>query len=138
MKGLEGIRVVDLSMWVFAPAAGAFLADYGAEVIHVEDLSGDPVRYNIPSPSDPDIFVDSVYYTPTDVPWLFHLVNRGKKSLTLDLRREEGRAVMYKLIETADIFISTIRKLNYNYILIFIRYLKRKVCLILSLCTFQI
>jgi len=109
MKGLEGVKVVDLSMWVFAPTAGAFLADCGAEVIHVEDLGGDPVRYNIPSPSNPDAFVDSVYYTPIDVPWLFHLVNRGKKSVTLDLRQEEGRAAMYKLLETADVFISTIR-----------------------------
>ena len=109
MKGLEGIRVVDLTMWVFAPAAAAFLADYGAEVIHVEDLPGDPVRYNIPSPSNPEVFVDSAYYTPTDVPWMFSLVNRGKKSLTLDLRQEEGKEAMYKLIKTADVFISNIR-----------------------------
>ena len=109
MKGLEGVRVIDLTMYVFAPAASVFLADYGAEVIKIEDVTGDPVRRNVPSPSDSDSFVDSVYFTPTDVPWSFHLVNRGKKSLTLDLRQEEGREAMYKLVETADVFLSNLR-----------------------------
>ncbi len=114
MKGLEGVRVIDLTTFIFAPAASAFLADYGAEVIKIEDLTGDPIRRNIPSPSDSSSVVDSVYFPPTDVPWSFHLVNRGKKSLTLDLRQEEGRKAMYKLVETADVFISNLRNSALN------------------------
>lgn len=114
MKGLEGIRVVDLTMYVFAPAATAFLADHGAEVIKIEDVGGDPQRYNIPSPSTASSQVDSVYFTPCDVPWTFHLVNRGKKSLTLDLRQEEGTEAMHKLIATADVFASNLRNSALN------------------------
>ena len=109
MRALDGIRVIDLTTYVFAPACSAALADWGAEVIKVEDITGDPIRRIIPSPSQRHSQVDSVYFTSSEVPWPFELTNRGKKGLTLDLRQEEGKQVMYKLVQTADVFISNLR-----------------------------
>ncbi|MCZ6892949.1 MAG: CaiB/BaiF CoA-transferase family protein [Gammaproteobacteria bacterium] len=94
---LEGLRVIEVATFVFAPAAGTVLSDFGAEVIHVEPPGiGDPYRMLTrmrPLPECEENYC-----------WL--LDSRNKKSVVLDLKREEGHAVLLDLIRGADIFIT--------------------------------
>lgn len=95
MGPLEGIRVVDLTTMVSGPVASMMLADQGAEVIKVEPLHGEQMRH-IGSPHN-------------DVPPMFFSCNRGKKSISLDLKSDEGREILAKLVDTTDIFIQNFR-----------------------------
>lgn len=95
MGALSGIRVIDLSAVVSGPLAAAILADQGAEVIKVEPLGGEQLR--LMSSSKKPV-------SPT-----FFSCNRGKKSLPLNLKDEAGKAVLWKLIETADVLIQNFR-----------------------------
>jgi len=95
----EGVRVVELAQFVFVPAAGAILADLGAEVIKVETVTGDPYRtFRIGGPG-----------RTKSVNLAMEQNNRGKKSVALDLKTEEGRELLLKLVETADIFLTSLR-----------------------------
>lgn len=96
-RPLEGIRVVEASMWAFVPVAGAMLSDMGAEVIKVEPITGDPIRglRSVPGATGKEAL---------ELSW--ECYNRGKKSLTLDLKQAEGQAVLMKLLETADVFLT--------------------------------
>jgi crotonobetainyl-CoA:carnitine CoA-transferase CaiB-like acyl-CoA transferase len=98
-RPLEGVKVVEVAMWAFVPAAGGMLADLGAEVIKVEPPSGDPIRALVTTGygDNPQGFV---------VSWENY--NRGKRSITLDLRDERGVEVLYKLLETADVFLTNL------------------------------
>jgi crotonobetainyl-CoA:carnitine CoA-transferase CaiB-like acyl-CoA transferase len=99
---LDGIRVVELGIWVAGPGAAGVLADWGADVIKVEPPAGDPMRRmlavagggreDLPSPP-------------------FDLDNRGKRSVVLDLADPGGedRAVMARLLATADVFVTNLR-----------------------------
>lgn len=93
---LAGIRVVDLSTVVFGPFAGQTLADYGAEVIKVEHPGGESTRYTGPA-AEPGMAA------------IFMGANRGKKSLALDLKRPEAREALLALIDTADVFMHSMR-----------------------------
>ena len=94
---LDGIRVLDVSSFIAAPAAAVVLGDYGAEVIKVEAPGeGDPHRTNIELASFPKAKVN--------YPW--HLDARNKKSVALDLKSKEGRSALDRLIETADVLIT--------------------------------
>jgi crotonobetainyl-CoA:carnitine CoA-transferase CaiB-like acyl-CoA transferase len=97
-RPLEGIRVVEVAMWWFVPSAGAVLADWGADVIKVEHpVSGDPQRG----------LVTSGYFPPTGgVNFMMEQSNRGKRSIGIDLATPKGREVLYKLVETADVFLT--------------------------------
>jgi crotonobetainyl-CoA:carnitine CoA-transferase CaiB-like acyl-CoA transferase len=104
---LSGVRVVDLTAMVMGPYATQIMADMGADVIKVEPPGGDDTRYISvgPAPGLAGVFVN---------------VNRGKRSITLDLRSVEGKAALSKLIEGADIFIHAMRakaiaKLGFDY-----------------------
>ena len=93
-QALEGIRVLDLGLLVQGPQAAQLLGDLGADVIKVElPQLGDQARW-IPISLD-----------DRRAPF-FEACNRGKRSLTLDLRLEAGRDVLLKLVETADVVIS--------------------------------
>jgi crotonobetainyl-CoA:carnitine CoA-transferase CaiB-like acyl-CoA transferase len=96
---LEGVRVVELGVWVAGPSAGGVLADWGAEVVKVEPPTGDPFRGLYVQVAGVDI--------PANPP--FELDNRGKRSVVLDLRHEEARAVMDRLLERADVFLTNLR-----------------------------
>ena len=98
MRLLEGYRVVELGMWVAAPAAAAMLADWGAEVIKVEAPGGDPNRYTLKHVGQE---VDSAPPFETD--------NRGKRGIVLDLRSDEGRRQLERLLERADVFVTNLR-----------------------------
>lgn len=92
---LDGIRVIELAMWVAGPSAGGLMADWGADVIKVEPPTGDPQR-NI---------LGTLGYGDLPVPG-FTLDNRGKRSVTLDLTTDEGLATVEKLLESADVYLT--------------------------------
>lgn len=94
---LEGVRVVELGQVLAAPFAGAILADLGAEVVKVERVEGgDDARRMGEAFRHGDALN-------------FHLFNRGKRSVALDLRSPPGRAALEALLAQADIFIHNLR-----------------------------
>src|SRR5262249_9328771 len=96
----SGIRVVELAQWVFVPVAGALLADWGADVLHIEPPTGDPYR----GLASQGIGTDS-----GGVNLSMALANRGKRSVAVDVRTDEGKAVLHRLLETADVFLTSLR-----------------------------
>ena len=104
---LAGVRVVDLTAMVMGPYCTQIMADMGADVIKVEPPEGDDTRYISvgPAPGMSGVFVN---------------VNRGKRSVVLDLRSDAGKAALRTLIETADVFIHSMRskaiaRLGFSY-----------------------
>ena len=97
---LSGIRVVELAAWTFVPAAGAVLADWGADVIKVEHPeTGDPQRGLINS---------GIVTGAGGVNHFVEQPNRGKRSVGLDTSTPEGLELLMKLIETADVFVTNL------------------------------
>jgi crotonobetainyl-CoA:carnitine CoA-transferase CaiB-like acyl-CoA transferase len=96
----EGVRVVELAQWVFVPVAGALLADWGAEVVHVEPTEGDPYR---------GLATQGIGAQRGGFNLSLALANRGKRSLALDIRHEEGIAVLHRLLESADVLLTNMR-----------------------------
>ena len=96
----DGVRVVELAQWVFVPVAGALLADWGADVVRVERIDGDPYR----GLATQGIGVDS-----GGVNMSVALANRGKRSIAVDLHTAEGKAILDRLLETADVFLTNFR-----------------------------
>jgi formyl-CoA transferase len=91
----SGLKVVDFSSFVAAPAAAVMLSDFGADVIKVEPPSGDPWRFGhkiAPQPA-------------ADDPYQFHLNNRNKRGLMLDLKSPSAQQVLQKLVTWADVFV---------------------------------
>jgi len=104
---LAGVRVIDLTSMVFGPYATQIMADMGADVIKVEPPAGDNTRYIsvAPAPGMAGVFVN---------------VNRGKRSIVLDLQSEEGKAALRTLLANADVFIHSMRakaiaRLGFDY-----------------------
>jgi crotonobetainyl-CoA:carnitine CoA-transferase CaiB-like acyl-CoA transferase len=94
---LTGIKVIDMATVVAGPGTGKYFADYGADVIKVERPGGDSTRemgWTIPGEDD------SLWWK---------LVNRGKRSIEVDLKSSAGLATMHQLIETADLLIENMR-----------------------------
>jgi len=90
-----GLKVVDLSSFIAGPGAAVILADYGAEVIKVEPPSGDFWRAGNTLPIEP----------MADEPYQWHLSNRNKRSITLDLKSPSSRQVLIELVTWADVMI---------------------------------
>jgi crotonobetainyl-CoA:carnitine CoA-transferase CaiB-like acyl-CoA transferase len=109
MAMLEGIRIIDLTTVIFGPYATQMLADLGAEVIKVETPGlGDVSRYL--GNGRPDPTMGSIHLT----------VNRGKRSIALDLKKPEDAATLRELIATGDVFFHNIRgkaiaRLGFDY-----------------------
>ena len=95
MGPLKGIKIIDLTSMVSGPMCSMILADQGAEVIKVEPVIGDQVRHM----ATPHNGVNAPFYS----------VNRGKKSLAIDLKSEEGKEILFKLAEDADVFMQNFR-----------------------------
>lgn len=98
---LEGIKVVEMGVWIAGPAAGGILADWGADVVKIEPPGvGDPAR---------------LFRTMLggDLPFnpIFENDNRSKRSIVIDLRTQEGLDIAFDLIRDADVFVSNIRPL---------------------------
>jgi crotonobetainyl-CoA:carnitine CoA-transferase CaiB-like acyl-CoA transferase len=97
-RPLAGIRVVEVAQWWFVPAAGAVLADWGADVIKVEHpVTGDPQRGLVTSGLIP---------STGGVNFMIEQPNRGKRSVGLDLAHPRGLELLYRLVETADVFLT--------------------------------
>ncbi len=94
---LSGLRVLDLSSVVLGPLATQTLGDMGADVIKIEAPAGDTTRYTGPKKS-------------ADMSALFMGLNRNKRSLVLDLKQEEAREALWRLIDGADVFLHSIRQ----------------------------
>ena len=89
-----GLKVIDCASWIAGPAAATILSDFGADVIKIEPPGvGDPWRGRGPNPG-----------ALTDYYW--QLTSRNKRSLAIDLKHDEGRAAMYRLIASADVFVT--------------------------------
>ncbi len=96
---LEGLRIVDLTMWFQGPVAAQHLADLGAEVIHFENPKGGDLARG----------VASIKALPVgDWNQYFLVINRNKKSMAVDLKTEGGREILGRLIKSADVFLSNL------------------------------
>ena len=93
----SGLKVIDAANFVAAPAAATILADFGAQVIKVETPGlGDPYRGA----------ARINRYPQSDYAHQWIVDNRNKKGIALDLKSDQGRAVLYRLVEDADVFIT--------------------------------
>src|SRR5690242_12570185 len=93
---LSGIRVLDLTSVLFGPYAAQMLGDWGADVIKIEPLTGDIWRY-------------AGLFRNRGMSGQFMAVNRNKRSLALDLKHADGKAVLQRLIPTADVLVTNVR-----------------------------
>jgi crotonobetainyl-CoA:carnitine CoA-transferase CaiB-like acyl-CoA transferase len=93
---MRGVRVVELTMWAFVPAAGGVLAHWGADVIKIENPHApDPMRL-LGGTLEPGAASDQ-----------FKHYSRGKRSIAVDLSKDEGREIVYRLVEQADVFLTS-------------------------------
>jgi crotonobetainyl-CoA:carnitine CoA-transferase CaiB-like acyl-CoA transferase len=97
----KGIKVVELGIWIAGPAAGAVLADWGADVLKIENpAGGNPVRglmaMGLPSelPVNPSLELDK----------------RNKRSVAVNVQTPEGGAVVRRLVREADVFVTNVRR----------------------------
>lgn len=95
---VEGVKVVELGVWVAGPAAGGILADWGADVIKIEPPTGDPART-----FGRMLGCDMGLNPP------FEMDNRSKRSVVLDLGTDAGRATAFELLAGADVFLTNVR-----------------------------
>lgn len=93
----EGVRVLEVAAWTFVPGAGAIMADLGADVIKVEPPGGDPQRALHNSLNAEELAPKPYIEIP----------NRGKRSMTIDLRIPAGQHVLHRLAGAADVFLTS-------------------------------
>jgi crotonobetainyl-CoA:carnitine CoA-transferase CaiB-like acyl-CoA transferase len=99
MKPMDGIKVVEVAAWTFVPAAGAVLAEWGADVLKIERPDGgDPQRGLVSSGLVPS--------GASGVNFFIEQPNHGKRSVAIDLQHPKGRELLLKLCETADVFLT--------------------------------
>ncbi len=106
MGKLSGVKVIDLTVFLPGPMMTMMMADQGAEVVKVEAPAGDPAREQAP-------------YEAGQSVW-FRNLNRGKRSVVLDLKSTEGKAYLWQLIESTDVFVEGFRpgvmaRLGFDY-----------------------
>jgi len=115
---LEGVKVLEMGHVVAVPAAAATMADWGADVIKVEPLTGDMARgIGLPITAEEIAKAEKDY---GNIGWYFQFLNRGKRGIALNLKTKEGRDAFYKLVEWAEIFmtnyeVGTLEKLGAGY-----------------------
>lgn len=96
----KDVKIVEVAQYVFVPACGSILADYGADVIKIEPPGkGDAYRGLVTSKAQTERLVNII----------FELNNRGKRSLALDLKKKEGLEVLHKVVAKADVFLTNFR-----------------------------
>ena len=95
---MDGVRVLEVGIYAFAPAAGAVLADWGADVVKVEHPeAGDPLR---------GLVAYGVKPGEGGVTYLWEVLNRGKRSVGIDIATDDGRELLLSLCEGADVFLT--------------------------------
>lgn len=97
---LAGIRILDMTAVVLGPLATQILGDYGAEIVKVEPLEGDLMRANGAQKADGSTAALSS---------IFLAINRNKRSLAVDLKSEEGRAAVRRIVPTVDVLVHNMR-----------------------------
>jgi crotonobetainyl-CoA:carnitine CoA-transferase CaiB-like acyl-CoA transferase len=95
---LDGIRVIDLTIWQQGPYSTAMLGDLGADVIKVEGP-------DTPDPGRNPLWEENA----AGLNAYFHSYNRSKRGIAIDLKTERGREIMYRLVEQSDVFVSNFR-----------------------------
>jgi len=112
MRALEGVLVIDFTRWGAAQCACALLGDWGAEVIKIEEPGrGDPMR---------GVISTGVIRVPTEQNFFWEVDGRNKKSVAVDVRKREGREIVYRLAARADVFVTSLlphnlQKLEMDY-----------------------
>ena len=97
---LDGVRVIEVASWMFIPSGGSVLVDWGADVVKVEHpLTGDPQRGLVTSGLVPG--------GPGGVNFMIEQPNRGKRSVAIDIANPEGHETLMRLVETADVFLTS-------------------------------
>ncbi len=119
-RPLEGIKVIELGTFIAAPCCCRYLADLGAEVVKVETVQGDPLRYTAVNEGRPAGDYENTSYD---------LENAGKQCIALNTKTPEGREAMEKLIASADVFVTNVRyksliKLGLDYETLKVKYPK--------------
>lgn len=100
-KPLSGVRVLELASHVFVPIGGAVLTEQGAEVVKIEPPNGgDPYR---------GLVTAGLHKTFDGVDPSFQFTNRGKQSVVVDLKTQEGRDLIYRLAANCDVFLTNYR-----------------------------
>jgi crotonobetainyl-CoA:carnitine CoA-transferase CaiB-like acyl-CoA transferase len=107
---LEGIKVVSMGQIVAIPAASSTLADWGADVIKIEPLTGEMHRGTRRAGG----------IETGEVNWVMQVLNRNQRAMAIDLKKESGREIAYKLVQEADIFMSnyernSVKRLKLDY-----------------------
>lgn len=96
---LAGIRVLEVAHYAFVPSAGTVLADWGAEVIKVvHPEQGDPMRHTA---------LGRLGTLPSGISHLWEMLNRGKRCIGVDIANEDGKVILDKLTEQADVFLTS-------------------------------
>lgn len=98
-KPLAGIKIVEVAMWAFVPACGGMLSDLGADVIKIEPPTGDPLR---------GLSTGAIGSGGSHIDLSWESYNRGKRSITLDLKQQDGRDVLSKLLVDADVLLTNL------------------------------
>lgn len=96
MALLEGIKVIDFSKWLPGQYCGMLLGDYGADVIKIEDLQGDATRRFWPEKTK-------------GMSYWHLMLNRNKRGVALNLKKDGGRDLLLKLLQEADVFLEGFR-----------------------------
>jgi len=100
-KPLAGVRILEVASHVFVPIAGGVLHEWGAEVIKIEPPeTGDPYR---------SLVTSGLHDLHGGIDPSFQLTNRGKESVTIDLKKREGRDLLYRLAKECDVFLTNMR-----------------------------
>ncbi|MDY6834546.1 MAG: CoA transferase [Chloroflexota bacterium] len=97
-RPLEGIRVLDWTVFQQGPTATALLADMGADVIKIEEPRGEPARG-----------ITKMYGIEVPLNFYYQNQNRGKRGIVLDLTKEKAREVLCELVKNSDVFVTNLR-----------------------------
>ena len=114
----EGLKVIDLTTYLAAPLSARLMADFGADVIKIESFKGDPYRTYGAAMKCP---------VKDDQNPVFDAYNSNKRSCPINLKTEEGKEILFKLLETADVFVTnnrdkSLKKMGIDYASIKERY----------------
>jgi len=98
---LSGVRILEVASHVFVPIAGGVLHEWGADVVKIEHPeTGDPYR---------SLVTAGLHTTHNDIDASFQFTNRGKKSVSIDLKKAEGRELLYRMLAGVDVFLTNMR-----------------------------